>query len=272
MTITATRRILLASAVFAAGWLHATAPARADVLDDLMKAKKIRISTDVAIPPAGMVDAQMRPIGSDVETAQLLAKDWGLELEIIPTTGATRIPNVLSGKADIIISTLSVTPERAKVIAFSRPYTVLQSVVGGSKAQNPTDLASLKGKTVAVTRGTTQDSKLTGLASQYGFNVVRYDDDATLVTAGATGQADLIATSVALIKAVADKNPALDFQPKFVLDNFDIAVGMKQGEERLMAKVNEWILENLKNGKLNTIYKKYYGVDLAPQLQPAALK
>ena len=56
--------------------LGATA-AHADLLDDIMKAKKIRISTDLAIPPSGMMDANLKPTGSDVETAQLLAKDWG---------------------------------------------------------------------------------------------------------------------------------------------------------------------------------------------------
>src|ERR1700759_89210 len=126
--------------------MAAAAPAWADQLDDIMKAGTIRISTDVAIPPAGMMNDQMQPIGSDVETAQLLAKDWGLKLELVPTTGATRIPNVLSGKADIIISTLSVTPERAKVIDFSRPYTILQSVVGGTKDSQVTSIEGLKGK------------------------------------------------------------------------------------------------------------------------------
>ncbi len=96
--------------------------ARADLLDDVMKAKKIRIATDLAIPPSGMVDGNMKPTGSDVETAQLLAKDWGLELEFVQTTGATRIPNVQTNKADIIISTLSVTPDRAKVIDFTKAY------------------------------------------------------------------------------------------------------------------------------------------------------
>ncbi len=242
--------------------------ARADQLDDIMKSGTLRISTDVAIPPAGMVDAQMRPIGSDVETGQLLAKDWGLRLELVPTTGPTRIPNVLSGKADVIISTLSVTPERARVIDFSRAYTVLQSVVGGTKDETVSTVAGLKGMTVAVTRGTTQDTKLTGLASANGFTVQRYDDDATLVTAGATGQARLIATSVALIDAVAQKNPATGFAPKFVIDNFDIAVGVKKGEPRLVAKLNAWILANLQNGKLNAIYKKYYKADLPASLRP----
>ena len=111
-----------------------------------MKAKKIRISTDVAIPPSGMMDSSMKPTGSDVETAQLLAKDWGLELEFVQTTGATRIPNVQTGKADIIISTLSVTPERAKVIDFTKPYAVLQSVVGCLKIADDQGLGRPEGQ------------------------------------------------------------------------------------------------------------------------------
>jgi polar amino acid transport system substrate-binding protein len=256
-----TRSALVASclAVFALG-------AQADLLDDITKAKKIRISTDVAIPPAGMMDSNMKPIGSDVETAQLLAKDWGLELEFIPTTGATRIPNVNTGKADIIISTLSVTPERAKVIDFSKPYAVLQSVVGAPKGTPIKDWADLKGKSVTVTRGTTQDTELSAMAKDRDFTVVRYDDDATMVTAGATGQAQMVATSVALVNAISNKNPQKPWEPKFVIRNFDLAIGIKQGEPRLLAKLNEWVAANLKNGKLGAIYKKYYGVDL-----PAAM-
>jgi polar amino acid transport system substrate-binding protein len=263
-----TRRGLLGGVAVGAVLLARSRQARADQLDDIMKAGTIRISTDVAIPPAGMMNDQMQPIGSDVETAQLLANDWGLKLEFVPTTGATRIPNVLSGKADIIISTLSVTPERAKVIDFSRAYTILQSVVGGSPSVHVENIAGLRGMTIAVTRGTTQDTKLTALAAANGFTVQRYDDDATLVTAGATGQSPLIATSVALVDAVKQKNPASGFAPKFVLDNFDIAIGLKKGEPRLKAKLDEWVLANLQNGKLNDIYKKYYRVDLPASMRP----
>lgn len=263
-----TRRGFLGGLAAIAMLTTAAAPAWADHLDDIMKSGTLKVATDVAIPPAGMMDAQMHPIGSDVETAQLLAKDWGLKLEFVPTTGPTRIPNLLSGKADIIISTLSVTPDRAKVIAFSRPYAVLQSVVGGGSGIHVDSIAGLKGMTVAVTRGTTQDTKLTALAAANGFTVQRYDDDATLVTAGATGQAQLVATSVALVEAVEQKNPATNFAPKFVLDNFDLAIGLKKGEPRLLAKLNEWVLANLKNGKLNEIYKNYYKADLPASMRP----
>jgi polar amino acid transport system substrate-binding protein len=247
---------------FSAGSSHA------DVLDNIMKAKTIRVATDVAIPPAGMVDSNLKPIGSDVETAQLLAKDWGLQLEFVQTTGATRIPNVQTDKADIIISTLSVTPERAKVIDFSKPYAALQSVVGARKDLPIKDWADLKGKAVTVTRGTTQDTELSAMANEKGFKVVRYDDDATMVTAGVSGQADIVATSVALVNQISAKNAARPFEPKFVIRNFDLAIGVKQGEPRLLAKLDEWVAANIKNGKLNAIYKKYYGVDLPPQFRP----
>ena len=257
---------MIRSAFIATCVVVATMSAHADLLDDITKSKKIRISTDMAIPPAGMMGANMQPIGSDVETAKLLAQDWGLQIEWIPTTGATRIPNVNTGKADVIISTLSVTPDRAKVIDFSKAYAVLQSVVGAPKSEAIKDWTDLKGKSITVTRGTTQDTELSAMANERGFKVVRYDDDATMVTAGATGQADIVATSVALVNAISGKNPQKPWEPKFVIRNFDLAIGVKQGEPRLVAKLNEWVSVNLKNGKLSDIYKKYYGVSL-----PAAM-
>ena len=95
--------------------------AQADLLDDIRAAKKVRIAIDLGVPPYGMTDSQMKATGSDVETARLLARDLGVELEIVQTTGANRIPFLQTGKADIVVSSLSVTPEREKVIDFSVP-------------------------------------------------------------------------------------------------------------------------------------------------------
>ena len=241
-------------------------PAFADLLDDMTQAKKIRISTDLAIPPSGMMDSSMKPTGSDVEVAQLLAKDWGLELEFIQTTGATRIPNVQTGKADIIISTLSVTPERAKVIDFSKRYATLQSDIGCLKSMNVKDWADLKDKAVGVSRGTTQDTTLSNMKDKE-LKISRYDDDATEVTAAVSGQVDCVGTSATIINQIGVKNPARIFESKIPLATFDLAIGLKKGEPRLLDKLNAWITENIRNGKLNAIYKKFHGVELPPDLR-----
>lgn len=240
--------------------------ALADAYDDIIAAGKIRVSTDLAIPPSGMLDAELKPIGSDVETAQLLASDWGLELEFVPTTGATRIPNLQTGKADLIISTLSVTPQRAEVIDFTLPYAALNSVVGAPKAAEISDWEDLRGKAVTVTRGTTQDTALTPLAGERGYTITRYDDDATMVTAAVSGQAAAVATSETLINQIGERNPQLAFEPKFTIQVFDLAMGVRKGETQLKEKLDAWIAENLKNGKLNDINQKYHGSPLPAEM------
>ena len=110
--------------------------ANADALDDIKKSGKIRIAIDLGVPPYGMTDAQMQPTGLDVEAAKMLAKDWGLQFEHVPTTGASRIPALQTGKADLVISSLSYTAERAKVIDFSQGYAVLRTVIAAPKSVN----------------------------------------------------------------------------------------------------------------------------------------
>jgi polar amino acid transport system substrate-binding protein len=259
------KRPLLA-ALLAAATLAGTHGARADLLDDVTKARKIRVATDLAIPPSGMIDANLKPVGSDVETAQLLAKDLGLELEFVQTTGATRIPNVQTNKADLIVSTLSVTPERAKVIDFTKPYAALQSVVGCLKTMTAKDWPDLKGKTIAVSRGTTQDTALTAMRDR-DLRISRYEDDATMVTAAVSGQADCVATSATIVNQIGAKNAARAFEPKVPITTFDLAMGVRKGEARFVEALNAWIATNLKNGKLNAIYKKFHGADLPPEMR-----
>jgi polar amino acid transport system substrate-binding protein len=233
--------------------------ASADVLDDIRKAKKIRIAVDLGVPPYGMTDDKMQPSGSDIDTAKALAKDWGLEFEHVPTTGAARIPSLQTGKADLVISSLSVTPERAKVIDFSMPYAVLRTVIAAPKSvQGLKSMADLDGKTVGTVRGTTHDTQLTKEGPK-GMKLVRYEDDATEAQAFLSGQVDIFSTAELLVAPIDKKNPARQVEVKFVLDTFKLAIGVKKDEKRLLEEVDKWIATNLKNGKLDAIYKKYHG-------------
>jgi polar amino acid transport system substrate-binding protein len=252
---------LVTGAVLSALVLLANGPsAGADVLDDIKAAKKLRVAIDLGLPPYGMTDDKMQPTGSDVETAKLLAKDLGVEFELVPTTGATRIPSLQTGKADVVISTLSVTAERAKVIDFSPAYAPLRTVLAGMKSINVKTIADLDGKTVGTTRGTTHDTYLS--QNVKNAKIVRYEDDATTAQAFVSGQVDLFTTGELLLGPIAARNPSRQLELKFVLETFKLAVGVKQGETRLLQTVSDWVKTNLKNGKLNEIYKKYHGSDL----------
>ena len=255
------KRVLAGIAIAAVAMMAVAQAANADALDDIKKAGKIRIAIDLGVPPYGMTDDKMQPSGSDVETAKALAKDWGLEFELVPTTGATRIPSLQTGKADLVISTLSITPERAKVIDFSKGYAVLRTVIAAPKSIDVKKLADLDGKTVGTVRGTTHDTQLTKEGPKR-MKLVRYEDDATEGQAFLSGQVDIFSTAEMLVGQLDKKNPARQVEVKFVLDNFKLAIGVKKDEARLLEEVNKWVSAKLKDGTLNAIYKKQFGSDL----------
>lgn len=201
-----------------------------------------------------------------MKTAQLLAKDWGLKLDFVKIAQATRIPNLLTDKADVVISTLTITPQRAKVIDFTRPYAALQSVVACVKTSDVKSWNDLNGKSVALARGTTQDVYPSGMKNAH-FMVVRYQDESTLVTAAASDQADCMGNSAMAVAQVGKMNPARPFTTRIHLRNLYLAMGVRKNEPRLKAKLNEWILANLKNGKLNAIYEGFHGTPLPKDLQ-----
>jgi polar amino acid transport system substrate-binding protein len=241
----------------------AAAPAAAQGLDPIIKRGKILIAVDMGSPPYAMTNDKLQPEGSDVETAQLLAKELGVELEIVPTTGQGRIPVLLSGKADLTIATFSITAERAKSVAFSNPYGVIRSVVFGPKASNIKEPKDLIGKKIGVTRGTTQEPQLVASAPP-GTEIVRFDDDATSIAALASGQVDALGTADNRGYVLNKRFPDKQFEIKYDLGLFYYSIGLRRNDPDLLHWVNTFLMINIQNGKLGAIYEKWLGQKLPP--------
>ncbi|NEX61256.1 transporter substrate-binding domain-containing protein [Noviherbaspirillum galbum] len=262
-----TRRTVITSLI-ALGLMGTMSFASASgALDAIKQRKKILVAVDIGAPPFGMIDGQAKQSGSDIEAAQLLAKDLGVELEVVPVSGPNRVPFLLTKKADVVMASFSITDERKKVVDFSNPYAVLQVVVGGPAKQKIAGFGDLAGKTIAVTRGTTSDQELTrGTKDIAGVSIVRYEDDATTNTAVSTGQQDYIAAAMSVIPAVKKNNPARDVEVKFAMKAFPLGIGLRKNEPELKAYLDGWVKTNMANGKLSEIYKKYFGTALPADL------
>jgi len=103
--------------------------ASAVTVDDIIKRGKLMVAIDTNNPPWGQMDAKMQPEGIDVAVATLMAKYMGVPLEIVPVTSQNRIPFVVTGKADLVMATLTITPQRALQIWYSIPYAFQDSVI-----------------------------------------------------------------------------------------------------------------------------------------------
>jgi polar amino acid transport system substrate-binding protein len=270
MIHTLSRRGALAG-MLAACMAMSAPPARADqdTLAAIKSSGRIRVALEFGRPPWALKDATLKMTGSDYETAEMLAADLGVKLEIVEVTGPNRIPFLQTNKADVVLSTFSITPERLKVVDFSVPYASAIQVVGAPKSIALRSDADLKGKRVGVTRATTGDVELTKRAPALGVDIVRFDDESTNMTALASGQVDIVVQEPATLTAVAARNPSRQIETKFIFTQFPVGIGLRKNEPALKAFLDRWVADHMADGKLNAIYRKFHGTDLPAEVRNA---
>jgi polar amino acid transport system substrate-binding protein len=252
---------LLAAWILGAAALAAAPFASADALDDIMKARVLKVAVPQDFPPFGSVGRDLQPIGYDVEVARLIAKEMKVKIELVPVTSANRIPYLQTRKVDLVISSLGKNPEREKTLDFSIAYAPFFSGVFGLEAIKVAKVEDLAGKTVGVTRGAIEDLDLTKMAPPSAV-MKRFEDNNATISAFLSGQVDLVATGNVVAAAIREKNPSRKLATKFVIKNSPCYVGMNKGEARLAAKVNEIIHAKVKSGELNRLSEQWFRAPL----------
>jgi polar amino acid transport system substrate-binding protein len=231
-------------------------PAHCDALDDIMKAKVIRAAVPQDFAPFGSAGLDLKPQGYDIDMANLIGKDLGVRVDIIPVTSANRIPYLQTRKADIVISSLGKTPEREKVIDFSNAYAPFFSGVFGAKNVAVTKVEELAGKTVGATRGAIEEQELTKMAPP-GTTIKRFEDNNTTIAAFISGQVDLIATGNVVAASIAEKSTARPPILKFVIKDSPCFIGLNKNEPKLLAKLNEIVAKAKSSGELGRLSEKW---------------
>lgn len=247
----------LACSTLLAAWAPA---AVAQTVVEIKAKGTLTVGLLVDFPPYGTVDASNNPDGYDADVAKLLAQDLGVKLNLVPVTGPNRIPFLLTNKVDVLVASLAVTPERAKQVQFSRPYSAATIVLYGAKGANIKTAADLKNVRVGVARASTQDTAVTALAPE-GSEIRRFDDDASAMQALMSGQVDAIGCSTTVAAQIA-KRAGNAYENKLVLRQQFMAVAMRQGQADLQKAVDGFVAKNTANGELNKLYQKWLQSDL----------
>ena len=227
-------------------------------LENILKTKKIRIGVPTDFAPYGFVGPDLKPRGLDVDMANYIAAKLGVQAELLPLTTANRIPYLQTKKADLVISTLGKNPEREKVVDFSIAYSPFFIGVFGPKSIAIKAPADLTGRSIAVTRGSVDDTELTKVAPA-AAEVRRFEDNNATISAFVAGQTQLLATSAQVASTVMSRNPQLGTEYKFLLKDSPNFIGVAKGEDALRAKVNEILADAKKSGELEKLSQKWLG-------------
>ena len=238
--------------------LAATGVQAQTALDDIMKAKVLKVAVQTDSAPYGFVGTDLKPIGLDVDMANLIGKKLGVPVELVVVVSASRIPALQTKKADLVIATLGKNPDREKVIDFSSAYSPFFQAVFGPKNIPVKSFADLAGKSVGVTRGAMEDQEL-GKVAPSGIDTKRFEDNNATIAAFTAGQVQFVALGASVAGNMMTKNPQLSAEYKLLLKDSPNFIGIAKGEDKLKAKVNDIIAEAKKSGELEAMAKKWLG-------------
>jgi polar amino acid transport system substrate-binding protein len=196
--------------------------------------------------------------------AALMAKALGVELELVPVTGPNRIPYLLTNKIDLLIATFGITPERAKQVQFSIPYSSLEVYLLAPKKLAVKTPADLKGVKIAVARASTQDTAITAIAPK-DAKIMRFDDDASALQAMLSGQSDALGAANVVLAQLTKSHPELAIEPKLTLRHQPNGIALRRADTDLRQWVDTFIFYIKNNGELDAICQKWLGTPL-PEL------
>ncbi len=273
------RSILRLVGTAVCGWalLTATLPARADTLADIKARGKLIVGVKTDYPPAGYLDASGRNVGLEIDLARFIAdKLLGSpdKIELVPVVAANRIQFLQQGRIDIILATLGVTAERAKVIDFSVPYLqpgggTLIAPVGGPV----TSWEGTKGRDICGIQGSYYN---TTVIERFGAKLVNFTGLPDAYKALADHRCDGMVFDELQLRNKLDQpgwkgKYAVVGEP---LDHAGEAIGVRKDEPALLAAVNKAVLQAEADGKM-LVWEKQYGLDgdaWSAQQQTAARK
>jgi len=236
--------------------------ANADALADITKAGVINVGVFADFPPFSSASADMSLKGYDIDVAQYIADTLKVKLNPVAVTGQNRIPYLNDHRADILMS-VGYSKERAEVIDFADAYAPYYIAVIGPAAMTVKGKEDLAGKTIAVNRGTLEDTSLTE-AAPADADIKRFDNYNAVIQAFISGQTQLMVVGNDVGAQVLAKQDALKPEQKFQLLTSPSHIGLNKNEDSLKKAVNDAVAKMLADGKLDESSKAWLKTPLNP--------
>ncbi len=233
--------------------------AEAGGLENARQRGKLLVGVKTDFPPFGYIDRGGTVQGFDVDMARYLARSLCEDersLELVAVTSGNRIPFLYSGWIDIIVAAMTITDERRRVLEFSEPYFSAGSLLLVPKESPIQSLVDLKGKTVAVIKGSVQEKDLEQVAPE--AKQVKFAEIPQAMAALKKKQVDAFCQDDMVILTLAGENPDLRALGKpFVLRPYAMAV--QKGDLEFIRWLNDRLSRMKNDGTYGLLWEKHFG-------------
>jgi His/Glu/Gln/Arg/opine family amino acid ABC transporter permease subunit len=263
-------RLLLASVVAALVLppmlepLHAQAPQSA--LERVRASGRLRVGIDATYPPFGIAEGGEFS-GFDVDIARAIARELGVEAELINASFDGVFPALQNGTFDVVISAVTITSERAATMLFSDPYIAAgqQIVVRGDSPIAGLD--NLAGRTVGVQINTTAQFVM---EQRPGTTIAKYNTIDLALLDLQNGRVDAVASDGPVLRYMVRRSfPGLKTAgPEYTAEHFGVVLARTSDDLRRAINAALWRLQD--GGEYTKLYTKWFGASAEAGLAAAS--
>jgi lysine-arginine-ornithine-binding protein len=231
----------------------------------------VRFGVDASYPPFESKSTNGQLVGFDIDLGNEICKRLNAKCVWVESEFDGMIPALKAKKFDAVLSSMSMTPQREAQIAFSSKVFHTPTRLVAKKGSNLQPTAeSLKGKSVGVEQGTTQESYAKTTWAPLGVKIVPYQDQDQVYADLVSGRLD-----AALQDAVQADNGFLKTArgAGFTFTGGDLddakgslgsgaAIGLRKDDVELKAKIDKALADMLKDGTYKKIEARYFTFDV----------
>lgn len=236
---------------------------------------KLIVGTGSTNAPWHFEDEKGQLVGMDITMGRILAKglfDDASKVEFVRQDAAQRIPNINTGKVDIVIQFMTMSPARAQLIAFSRPYYVegiaLLTRPDSDKKSFDALLKAGSSARVSILQNVDAEDSVKKVLPQ--ATVMQLDSQANVILALDSKRADAAAVDLSTVWWLAKRHPDKYADAGKSWNTMLYGAGMKQGDPDWVRFVNttfEIAIFGHQNELYDAAVKDYFGAE-PPQRQP----
>ncbi|HEM6059302.1 transporter substrate-binding domain-containing protein [Streptococcus suis] len=257
------KKILALAATVLAGLTLAACSSTSSqsALDKIKEKGTLVVATSPDYAPfefQALVDGKNEVVGADIMLAQKIADELEVNLEVSAMSFDNVLSSVQNGKADIAIAGLSYSEERAKVFDFSESYYQISDVllIKKDSANSLTSIDAMSGKTLAVQKGSTQESYAQENISQ--ANLISLTLMGEAVNELKSGKVDAILMDSPVAAGYVSQNSDLAVASvEFpTIDENSKVIALPKGSTELKTAIDKAIAEVKASGEFDTFLEK----------------
>lgn len=222
----------------------------------IQKAGKLVVLVDATFKPMEFKDEKGEIVGFDVDLAKEIAKGLGVQLELQNIAWDGIFAALKTAKGDMIVSSVTITDERKKEMAFSDPYYAAgQAILVRSDNTDIKGPEDLKGKVVAVQIDTTGQEAVEKIAGVKEVKKLDAGSEACIMTE--QGKADATVIDIMVAGYFAKEHPKVKLVSRKPFTQEDLGIAMRKDDADLVQKVNELLAKMKSDGTIDKALEKW---------------